>query len=185
MKLEEAIRKIESKDPAIGIGTAAGASGVLAARLVIKAAKKSNLPELQKEAEKKKKNLVRLINEDMKAFKNYMTAYKTKDDKKIQDALKYAIEIPIKIAEESYELMQIADNTFHKGKKSMVLEIYGAASLCKTSIQSATEIAKLNLEDIKDKQYKKKMDTVRFQLKFKAEHKEQMMYTTVKNYLYK
>ena len=50
MKLEKLVRNIESDDPAIGIGTAVAASGILASRLVIKIAKKSNLEDVRKEA---------------------------------------------------------------------------------------------------------------------------------------
>lgn len=184
MELEKIIRQIESKDPAIGIGTAAAATGILAARLIIKIAKKSEQEHIKKETEKAKRELAKLIREDIKTYKNYMEAYKSKDDKLIKETLKHAIETPMKIAEKSYRLMELLADSLDKSKKSMALESYGALSLASSSISLGIEITKLNLRILKDEGYEKEITSRRERIHVLARNKKIEIYLKISPNIY-
>lgn len=181
MKLEKIIRQIESNNPAIGIGTATGATGILATRLIIKIAKKSKLKELKKESEKTKRKLAKLIREDIKAYKNYMEAYKSKDEEMIDKSLKYAIETPMKIAEQGYKILELSEIALEKGKKSLALESYGASALGSFTVSNAIRIINLNLESLKDERHKKELITKRDELTNKARSKKFEIYSRFSN----
>lgn len=184
MNLEKTITQIESEDPAIGIGTATGVAGILAASLVLKIANKSRLEEVKKECEKVKKNLTKLIKEDTKAYEAYMKAYKAKDEKKIKKALEYAIVTPIKIAEQSYRVMELAQTALEYGKKSMALEACGAAHLGRAAILSTLEIIELNLKELKDDEYGEKIRIKKYDLDRASYQKEAEILAEAMPYIY-
>lgn len=176
MKLETIIQQIESNNPAIGIGTATGASGIIATRLLKKIAKKSNLEELRKESEKTKRELARLIREDIKAYTGYMEAYKTKDEEKIKQALKYAIETPMKIAEQGYKILELSKTAVEKGKKSLALEAYGASLLGSAMVTAALKIIELNLKGLKDDKHREVINSKKQSLYIDSRYAETEIY---------
>lgn len=185
MNLEKVIRKIESDDPAFGIGTAAAATGILAARLVIKIAKKSKLEEIKKESEKIKEELTKLIKEDQKAYNSFIKAYNSKDEEKINEALKQATETPIKMAEQSYKIMELAEVALEKGKKSMVLEAYGAACISDAAVESALEVAESNIRQLKDELFDSKQRPNMYQLRMMSRDKKTDIKLKAAPYIYK
>ena len=176
MKLEKIVRQIESNDPAIGIGAAAGATGIIATRLLKKVAKKSKLEELKKESEKTKRMLAKFMRKDIKAYKNYMEAYRLKDEEKIELALKYAIETPMKIAEQGYKILELSKTAAEKGKKSLALETYGASLLGSATVTAALKIVDINLEDLKDEIYKNSIISKKQSLHLESKYAETEIY---------
>lgn len=185
MKLEKIIKKIESEKPEAGIGAATAAAGIIAASLVIKAANKSDLEEVKREAYAIKNDLKNLIKEDMKAYEAYMKAYKSKDEEKTKKALEYAVETPMKMLEQSYRLIELAETAMDKGKKSMMLESYGAATIAKAAINSAYEIIDMNLKGLKDSKYKEDIKQKAYELRTRAKTKETHMHITLSEYIFK
>ncbi len=185
MNLEKILKKIESKDPSIGIGAAAATAGILAASLVIKIANKSKLESLKQESEEVKKDLKDLLKEDQKAYKDYVKAYTSGKEENIKKSLKYAIEIPIRIAEKSYRVMELAEIALEQGKKSMVLEAYVAATIARAAVESAVEIAELNLRELKDAEYDKEIRPKKYDLHMMAKSKETEIHVKAGAYIYK
>lgn len=185
MNLEKTIEKIESDDPAIGIGTAAAATGILAARLVIKIANKSGLKKIKRQSNKAKKELINLIKKDMKAYDSFMKAYRAKDEAKMEKTLKYATETPIKIAEQSYKIMEFAEVALEEGKKSMVLEAYGAACMGEAAVESALEIAEANIRQLGDKEFDKKHRQRMYSLRMMSRNKKSEIHVKSAPYIYK
>ncbi len=175
MNLKKIIQKIESENPAVGIGTAAGVQGILAASMIIKIANIRKFPELKTKTKKVKKRLKQLIELDSKAFNDVMKAYKTKDKDKIQYTWKIATEKPWQIAQESYKLMEIAEDLLDKGENNLKLEAYGAVIAGKSAVISALEIVEANLRYVKDKNYFQEMQSKRSKLYNKTEYKEAMI----------
>ena len=153
MNLENTLTEIESNKPEVGIGTAAATAGLLAASLVMKVANKSKLDALQAECEKAKNKFEYLLDEDQKAFKEYMAAWKSKDASAIQYALRYATETPLMMAETAYKIMELAETALNDGKKSLALEAYGAAYIGKASLECALEVVEMNMQDLEDQVY--------------------------------
>lgn len=169
MSLRNIIKKIESENPSIGICAAAATAGILAASLVIKIANKSGLEELKRKSEETKKELERLIKEDKKAYKKYVKAYKSKDEEKIKESLEYAIQTPLMIAEQSYKMMEQAEYALENGKKSMVLEAYGAALISRAAVEAAIETSAFMEQQDKNKQPRLRKYTLREMAKKKEE----------------
>lgn len=185
MKLEKILKKIESEKPEAGIGAAAATAGILASSLVIKVASKSGLGEVEKESYTIKKDLKNLIKEDIKAYKAYIKAYKSKDEEKINEALKHAVETPMRILEQSYRIIELAEIAMDKGKKSMMLESYGAATIAKAAINSAYGIIDMNIKGLKDIKYKEDVKQRAYELRTRAKTKETHMHITLSEYIFK
>lgn len=181
MNLKDLIKKIESEDPSTGICAAAATAGLIATSLVIKVAKKSGLEELKKNSEETKENLTRLIKEDRKAYKAYAKAYKSKDEEKIKQALEYAIQTPMMIAEQAYKVMELAERVLERGKKSMVLEAYGAAMISKAAVEAAIETSAFMEQQQKDKPPRLR----KYELRKMAKKKEEEITAKALPYIYK
>lgn len=181
MKLEKAIKKIESDDPSTGICAAAATAGILAASLVIKVANKSGLEELKSKSEETKKELELLIKEDKKAYKKYVKACKSKDEEKIKESLEYAIQTPLMIAEQSYKMMEQAEYALENGKKSMVLEAYGAALISRVAVEAMIETSAFMEQQQKDKPLRLR----KYELREMARKKEKSISAKAIPYIYK
>jgi formiminotetrahydrofolate cyclodeaminase len=185
MKLEKILKKIESERPEAGIGAAAATAGIISASLVIKVASKSGLEDVEKESYTIKKDLKSLIKEDMKNYKKYLKAHKSGDEGKAEEYLKKAVEIPMRILEQSYRIIELAETAMDKGKKSMMLESYGAATIGKAAINSAYGIIDMNLKGLKDSKYKEAVKQRAYELRTKAKTKETHMHITLSEYIFK
>ena len=184
MKLEKILKKIESEKPEAGIGVAAATAGILAASLVIKVASKSGLGEVEKESYTIKKDLKRLIKEDMKTYKKYLKAYKSGDEGKAEGYLKKAVETPMKILEQSYRIIELAEIALEKGKKSMALEAYGAAAISQAAINSIYGVIDMNLKELKDHKYEETIKQRKYELRTKAKTKETHMHIKLGDYVF-
>lgn len=184
MKLEKFIKELESKKPYPGGGSAAALAAVLSTSLIIMVANISDLKKMRRETQKVKKRLEKLITKDAEAYQKVVEAYRTKDKKKISKALKYATEIPMKIAEESYNAMELAEKVYGQGKKSTATDIYTAVVLARASVESSLEIAELNLRSLKDKKYDGKIRPKKVELHNMARTKETEMHVKVGSYIY-
>lgn len=148
-------------------------------------ANKSSLEDVKKEAYTIKSDLKNLIKEDVKAYKAYMKAYKSKDEEKIKKALEYAVETPMRILEQSYRIIELAEIAMDKGKKSMMLEAYGAAAIAKAAINSAYGIIDLNLKGLKGYEHEKAIKEKKYDLRTKAKTKETHMHIILSEYIFK
>ncbi len=185
MKLEKILKKIESDKPEVGIGAASAAAGIIATSLVIKVASKSGLKEIEEESYSIKKDLKNLIQQDMEAYKAYVKAYKSKDGNKLTEALKQATETPMKILENSYRIVELAEIVLEQGKQSLALEAYGAATIAKAAINSAYGIIDMNIKGLKDTKYKEAVKQNAYELRTKAKTKETRMHIILSDYIFK
>jgi len=109
-----------------------------------------------------KDELLFLVDEDTQAFNKIMDAFglpKGNDAEKaarhqaIQDASKYAIEIPFKIMQKSYESMEVIKAMAEIGNPNSVSDA-GVGALCaRTAVMGAYLNVKINAADVEDKAF--------------------------------
>lgn len=103
-----------------------------------------------------------LIDEDGGSFQKVLDAFampKTTDEEKaartaaIQNGLKYAAEVPLKVAEKANSLFDTFIFLAEKGNQNAKSDILVGAMLARTSVLSALLNVKINLASIKDQTY--------------------------------
>lgn len=109
-----------------------------------------------------KKQLLFLVDEDTRAFNKIMDAFKlpksseTEKEKRkqaIQDALKYAIEVPFKVMETSLKSMEIMKAMAEIGNPNSVSDA-GVGALCaRTAVMGAYLNVKINASGLNDKAF--------------------------------
>ncbi|TVQ86292.1 MAG: glutamate formimidoyltransferase [Bacteroidetes bacterium] len=111
-----------------------------------------------------KDELTFLVDEDTRSFNRIMEAFglpKSTDEEKkarkkaIQDATRYAIEVPFRVMQKAYESMDIIQEMVEKGNPASVTDA-GVGALCaRTAVMGAFFNVKINTADIEDKEFVK------------------------------
>ncbi len=111
-----------------------------------------------------KDELTWLVDEDTRSFNRIMEAFgmskSTGEEKKarkqaIQDATKYAIEVPYKVMQKAYESMDIIQEMVEKGNPASVTDA-GVGALCaRTAVMGAFMNVRINTADLEDKAFVK------------------------------
>ena len=109
-----------------------------------------------------KNELLRLVDEDTNAFNKIMDAFglpKAADEEKaarkqaIQDATKYAIQIPFRVMETAYNSMEVMKAMAEFGNPNSVTDA-GVGALCaRTAVLGAFMNVKINAGDLEDKDF--------------------------------
>jgi glutamate formiminotransferase / formiminotetrahydrofolate cyclodeaminase len=109
-----------------------------------------------------KEELMFLVDEDTRAFNRIMDAFgmskSSEEEKKtrknaIQEATKYAIEIPFKVMQKAYQSMDIISEMVEKGNPNSVTDA-GVGALCaRSAVIGAYLNVKVNSSGLDDKQY--------------------------------
>lgn len=109
-----------------------------------------------------KNELLYLVDEDTRSFNKIMEAFalpKKSDEEKIlrkqaiQDATKYAIQIPFRVMQKAYESMEVLEQMVEKGNPNSVTDA-GVGALCaRTAVIGAFMNVKINAEGLEDKAF--------------------------------
>ncbi len=109
-----------------------------------------------------KNTLLALVDEDTNAFNKIIEAFRmpksTGTEKKIrtnaiQDATKYATEIPLKVMETAYKSMEVMAAMVKEGLQNSLSDA-GVGALCaKTAVTGAYFNVRINAKDIKDRKF--------------------------------
>ena len=166
-----------SESPAPGGGSIAAYAGVLGVSLGTMVANLSahkrgwddRWQEFSDWAEKGmayQETLLHLVDEDTAAFNKIMGAFgmpKGNDDEKslrqqaIQDATKYATEIPFKVVETAYNSMEVMKAMADFGNPNSVTDA-GVGALCaRTAVRGALLNVKINAAGLKDEEFAKEI----------------------------
>lgn len=113
-----------------------------------------------------KEELLQLVDEDTNAFNKIMSAFglpkdseseKTIRTNAIQEATKYAIDIPLKVMKTSFSSMEIIKSMAETGNPNSVSDA-GVGALCaRTAVMGAYLNVKINASGLKDIQFSKKV----------------------------
>lgn len=173
MSLTDFADETASESPAPGGGSISAYAGVLGASLATMVANLSShkkgwdsrWEEFSNWAEKGqhyKNELIRLVDLDTVAFNKIMTSFnlpKSSDEEKairtqaIQEATKYAIEIPFKVMKAAYQSMEVIKAMAETGNPNSVTDA-GVAALCaRTAVLGAFMNVKINASGYSDKTY--------------------------------
>ena len=109
-----------------------------------------------------KNTLLHLVDEDTNAFNKIIDAFRmpknTEDEKKvraqaIEDATRYATEIPFKVMETAYNSMEVAQAMLKAGMQSSLSDSAVGILCAKTAVTGAYFNVKINAKDIKDRTF--------------------------------
>lgn len=166
---------LASKEPAPGGGAASALVGAVGAALLSMVANltvgkekykesEAMIEELLKKVSMFQKELTDLIEEDTNAFNKVSEvlkmpknteAEKAKRKEKMQEALKYATQVPVGIMEKTVEVLRLHERALGRTNQSALSDT-GVSALClKTALEGAWLNVKLNLTGITDKDFVK------------------------------
>ncbi|MCQ2283426.1 MAG: glutamate formimidoyltransferase [Bacteroidales bacterium] len=131
-----------------------------------------------------KENLLALVDEDTNAFNVIMNAFgmpKGTDEEKaarkqaIQDATKYATEVPMKTIETAFQVFDICEAMIKKGNPASVSDA-GVGVLCaRAAVHGAYLNVKINASSLVDKEYANMMIEKAHQYVINADKKERSL----------
>jgi len=154
--MKEFLDRLASKEPVPGGGSVSALSGVLASCLGLMVC---NLSNIQAESlENLRSDLEELVEKDEEAFKEVMSAYKTKNKELKKEALKKASLVPLETSEKCLEVLKELKEISKKGKKSAITDIGVAALLAYSGIKGAVLNIKINTKYIKDEVFVKDIE---------------------------
>jgi formiminotetrahydrofolate cyclodeaminase len=168
-KIEIFLESLSSKDPTPGGGSAAALVGAMGASLVEMVANltiekngyenvQSEVKKIKIEARRLRKRLLELSDKDSLAFKKVMKAYRTKNDRNIQKSLKLATEIPLETALLCAKVNKLTKIIKKIGNRNTSSDSASALYLTKAAVLSALENVKINLDGVKDTDWKIKIE---------------------------
>jgi len=109
-----------------------------------------------------KATLLQLVDEDTNAFNKIINSFRmpknTEDEKMlrasaIEEATKYATQIPFKVMETAYNSMEIAQAMLKDGLQSSLSDAAVGILCAKTAVTGAFFNVKINAKDIKDRTF--------------------------------
>lgn len=175
ISLSDFVDEVSIESPAPGGGSVSSSVGALSAALVSmvsnlsfnkKGYEKNNnkFENIGIEAQEIKRKLISLVDEDTRAFNNIMESFRLpkknndqieKRNKMIEDATKYAIEVPLNIMKEAYKSIILSKKIAKIGNKNSLSDSGVAAELSYAAINGAYMNVLINLKDLKDTSYSK------------------------------
>jgi glutamate formiminotransferase/formiminotetrahydrofolate cyclodeaminase len=169
-KVSNFLDELASNSPTPGGGSVAALAGALGAALIsmvgnLTVGKKKyedieeDIKKIISSSEKLRYELSQLIEEDVKAFNNFMATYKmpkeTENEKKIrsekiQESLIKAARVPLKTAYKCLDIMILSQEVAEKGNINVISDAGVAALMAEAALESAILNVKINLRMIKD-----------------------------------
>ena len=128
-----------------------------------------------------KNQLLALVDEDTNAFNKIMAAFglpkKTEEDKEIrkqaiEDASKYAIEVPFRTMEVALSAFEVVEAMVNDGNPASVSDAGVGAMCCRSAVMGAYLNVKINAAGIKDREFAEKMVQAGAEIEAKAIQKE-------------
>lgn len=155
---------LAAKIPAPGGGSVAALAGALGVSLTIMVlnytigkekykAFETELKDKLDSAKELKDKLTVLIDKDVEVYKKVSLTFNSQDGTVKEKALKDAAAVPIRICNHSYQAMKICLEIMDKTNKNLISDIAVAAQLLDAAYHSALYNIKINLKNIKDKEF--------------------------------
>ena len=128
-----------------------------------------------------REKLIQAIDEDPEAYNQVMTAFKLPKgtdaekesrDQAIQDGLKNAALVPMRVAEVAFQVMQIAEKAITKGNKNAITDGLVAVMAARTAALAALYNVKINLDSINDSAFVDKLSQKASSLEKQVQERE-------------
>ncbi|GIW23223.1 MAG: hypothetical protein KatS3mg068_2230 [Candidatus Sericytochromatia bacterium] len=164
LSLKKFADKVASESPAPGGGSVSaylGTLGVSLATMVANiSANKRGWEDLvetfsfwAEKGQEVKEELMKLVDEDTKAFNSVLDAYKNKNEIEIENANKNAMLVPFKIMKTCLKSFEILKEMVKSGNQNSISDV-GVGVLCiRSSIIGAYLNVKINANSVKDKSF--------------------------------
>jgi len=173
MTVKGYITELASNSPAPGGGSVAALSGAQGAALISMVAEltvgkkgyedvENDIRVMGDKAAASARELVRLMDVDTEVFKQLMASFKlpkASDEEKlartaaIQAAYQVAADVPMLVAKECLQVLQLCPEAFAKGNKNAASDVGVAAHSAWCGLKSALLNVLINLGSIKDQAY--------------------------------
>jgi glutamate formiminotransferase/formiminotetrahydrofolate cyclodeaminase len=164
MTVEEIVHETASESPAPGGGSVAAAVGALGAALGTMVANLSShkrgwddrweeFSDVAVAGKRCHDTLLELVDEDTEAFNRIMAAWKADEAHRaaaIQDATRYAIEVPLRVMRTSLEAMDICEAMAEKGMEASLSDAAVGALCIRTAVLGAGLNVRINAQDLED-----------------------------------
>jgi glutamate formiminotransferase len=164
--VEPFIEQLAAPTATPGGGSAAAASGAMAAGLAVMVASMSRGKKAYAQYERQlskaisrlsqlREELKASIDADAESYQSVMAAYRKAKDSAAADgivdaALKQATSVPLGVAERAREVLQIAEGLGSITNPNMKSDLVTAAALARAAIEGAVANVEINLESLKD-----------------------------------
>lgn len=200
MNVKEFLEKTASNSPVPGGGSVAALSAGVAAALAEMVANltvgKKGYEDAQEEMKEivikganYRNEFVKDIDKDSDAFNEVMAAFKLpKETDEEKEARKNAIQagsenatlVPLLVAKNAFEMMEIIEKVVEKGNKNAVTDGAVAAMMARTAVLSALYNVKINLGSIKDESFVEEVTKQMEELEAKVGEVESRILSKVK-----
>lgn len=174
LSLEQFTEALASSAATPGGGSASALSGALAASLLAMVARitaahpsyadrAAVLEELAGEADRLRRELLRLVDEDAAAFERVLaafrlpketTALKEARSREIQAGYQAAVEPPLRVCRHAVEILRLAGRAAELGNPNAVSDVGVAALLAVSALEGAALNVEINLGSIKDETFR-------------------------------
>jgi len=174
LAVEEFTERLASSDATPGGGSASALSGALAASLVAMVARNTAanpnftdrvaaLQEIASEADRLRRELIGLVDEDAAAFERVMAAFRLSKEttelketrsREIQAGFKGAVEPPLLVCRHALGVLALAGRAAELGNPNAVSDVGVAALLAASALEGAALNVEINLGSIKDETFR-------------------------------
>ena len=192
LTITEFLSRTASSDPVPGGGSVSALGGAMAAALSemvasITIGKKGfethekEMLEIVQKARSLREKLSKDIERDSDSYSQVIEAYRlphdTEENKNersqaIQDGLKQAALIPLGVAKDASELLDLAGAVAARGNKNAITDAAVAAMMARTAILGALLNVKINLKSIKDPSFVRDVEGQVQEIESKVDRKE-------------
>ncbi|MDO8602639.1 MAG: cyclodeaminase/cyclohydrolase family protein [Candidatus Omnitrophota bacterium] len=189
------IDDLAAKQPTPGGGSAAGLAGALGAALLEMVCNFTIGNKKYKDIEdavsgyflvikKIREDFLVLVDEDTEVYSSICAAFKTKDEKIIDKALKDGYYVSLKMCETAKSGMKVSSGLAEKSNVNLITDVGCGSELLKASFNSGVFNAEINLKGIKDAPFVEKerlvlsaleKDTIELYEKAISKTKERML----------
>lgn len=200
LSVKDFLNKTASSSPVPGGGSMAALAGAVAAGLCEMVANltigrkgfedvEEEMKDVAEKAIELRKNLTANIDRDSESYNEVMKAFKLPKDtdesrkeriRAIQDALKNAALVPLSVAKDAFNTMDLAEFVIKHGNKNAVTDGAVGVMMAKTAAFSALYNVKINLGSIKDESFVEKISGVVTKLESEVTAKEKQILSMVK-----
>ena len=176
-KITAFLEKTASGTPVPGGGSVSALSAALGAGLAemvanLTIAKKgyeaveNEMKEIAETLQNLREKLVTEVDKDSNAYKDVLTAFKlpkdTQEEKEqraeaIQDAMKNAARVPLGVANDALQVMDLAEKAIRNGNRNAVSDGAVGTMMARTAVLGALFNVKINLASVKDKAFVEEM----------------------------
>ena len=115
--------------------------------------------KIKEESEELRKKSLEAIDQDEKILTEILEAYKTRKEKpeQLEEVCKKSAEFCLSVTENAFNTLKLAKRISEIGNKMLASDFKICKLYAYTSIQAGIENVKINIDSVKDEEYKKEM----------------------------